>query len=162
MQHPVVGFSFILITCLQENVLLIIPGTIRRSHSSGKKNLIAIWVRPRLLVLPGNLLKKTWFRNSASFFGGKVVNVCLETENEINKMQSIWNRGYTVLKKIYSNSYQSLLSVPLMMQIISRRIPQMHAAAFNQVMFLSYPKQGRNKRPENCYNGKVRKVFSFS
>ena len=54
-------------------------------------------------------------------------------------MQSIWNRGYTVLKKIYSNSYQSLLNVLVMMQIISRRIPQMHAAAFNQVMFLSYP-----------------------
>lgn len=77
-------------------------------------------------------------------------------------MQSIWNRGYTVLKKIYSNSYQSLLNVLVMMQIISRRIPQMHAAAFNQVMFLSYPKQGRNKRLENCYKGKVRKVFLFS
>ena len=37
MQHPVVGFSFILITCLQENVLLIIPGTVRRSRSSGKQ-----------------------------------------------------------------------------------------------------------------------------
>ena len=83
MQHPVVGFSFILITCLQENVLLIIPGTIRRSRSSGKKNLIAIWVRPRLLVLPGNLLKKDLVSKFRSFFGGKVVNVCLETENEI-------------------------------------------------------------------------------